>query len=425
LICSHPSNTNSELGNIKLSAFEEWASILDIPSQWGFAPVRAIAIERLGAIASPIEKIMLSRRHGLAEWLPDAYVAMCERDLALTLDEARQIPLEDVVKIAEIRQVIRGGIKSSESIRPTVLHALNAIDDPATCAGPLYGLRSTSGNGAREAKMPTTTKHVYSDGRVRRLVTEGIELLLEDDESSHKHGRDIILGAVQFSEKHRVLIIATFKLIVEKGIEIWVDDRRAAARCADVLKDLVTLLEPVYTDFSLVDPEGNFPAGRNVLVEYISDVYTSHSTENFRWDHNSNHAGFAGELFSRELVRLSAILNWWYIMTGCFDARPREYGFSGNGPAEKHLLDQHFVEIFHTLLSAVGGVIDVPAAKEQADRFFNCWANMELRDCQTPRQDHSALVQVSYPTIMAPVSADAVQGLIALRARKWSRSLSN
>jgi hypothetical protein len=86
---------------------DDWSSVLDLASKWKFESIKALAIERLAALASPIDKIVLGRRHEITEWLVDAYTAVCERSSALTLEEAKRLGLDDVVKISFLRQEIR------------------------------------------------------------------------------------------------------------------------------------------------------------------------------------------------------------------------------------------------------------------------------------------------------------------------------
>jgi len=86
---------------------DEWNSVLDLASKWKFESIKALAIEKLAVIASPIDRIVLGRRYEITEWLVDAYTAACERSSALTLEEAGRLGLEDVVKISFLRQEIR------------------------------------------------------------------------------------------------------------------------------------------------------------------------------------------------------------------------------------------------------------------------------------------------------------------------------
>ena len=47
---------------------------------------------------------MLGRRFNILEWLGDAYATVCRRNEALTIEEGKLLGIEDVIKIAAIRQ---------------------------------------------------------------------------------------------------------------------------------------------------------------------------------------------------------------------------------------------------------------------------------------------------------------------------------
>jgi hypothetical protein len=88
---------------------EEWTAVLNLAAMWKFESIKAFSIERLANLASPIDKIVLGRKHNVVEWLSGAYREVCERDGALTLEEAHRLGMEDVVRISSLRQDIRGG----------------------------------------------------------------------------------------------------------------------------------------------------------------------------------------------------------------------------------------------------------------------------------------------------------------------------
>jgi hypothetical protein len=52
---------------------------------------------------------MLARTYAVNQWVLPALTALCERALPLSLDEAQEMSLEDVILVAMIREEIRGG----------------------------------------------------------------------------------------------------------------------------------------------------------------------------------------------------------------------------------------------------------------------------------------------------------------------------
>jgi hypothetical protein len=113
---------NSEFGKVPLETFEEWSSVLHLASKWEFHVLRSLAIDRLGALASPVDKVDLGRKYEISFWLKEAYVALCERTAPLTLEEGRRISLEDVIKISQARHNVRlySSLVPAEAIQSTV-----------------------------------------------------------------------------------------------------------------------------------------------------------------------------------------------------------------------------------------------------------------------------------------------------------------
>ncbi|KDQ59052.1 hypothetical protein JAAARDRAFT_108596, partial [Jaapia argillacea MUCL 33604] len=89
------------------STFEEWSSILHLATQWGYESIRSLAIREIFPLCSPIDKIVLGREYDISDWLRDAYIAVCERREPITLEEARRLGLEEVVKISKARHELR------------------------------------------------------------------------------------------------------------------------------------------------------------------------------------------------------------------------------------------------------------------------------------------------------------------------------
>jgi hypothetical protein len=113
----------------------EWTSILTLAIQWDFQSVKTLAANRLSFIASPIEKIVLGRRFDMFEWLQDGYTAVCSRHEALTIEEGNLLGIEDVVKIAAVRQGKKGSsyTRTNNVLREVFkLHGLVPACNPGT-----------------------------------------------------------------------------------------------------------------------------------------------------------------------------------------------------------------------------------------------------------------------------------------------------
>ncbi|EKM59114.1 uncharacterized protein PHACADRAFT_249345 [Phanerochaete carnosa HHB-10118-sp] len=89
-----------------ITSVDEWTAVLHLATEWSFDDIRVLSIERLEPIASPIEKIFLSHSHSIPEWLPAAYVSLCQCPHSLTAAEIRTIQAEDVELIMSVREAM-------------------------------------------------------------------------------------------------------------------------------------------------------------------------------------------------------------------------------------------------------------------------------------------------------------------------------
>ena len=109
-----------------------------LAAQWNFQSIKTLAVNHLSAIASLVDKIVLGRRYDIIEWLENAYTAVCWRDEALTIQEGKLLGVEDVVKIAAVRQ----GKNSSSFIPGSQMNAYRKTFG-------LHGLVSVFSSGVR------------------------------------------------------------------------------------------------------------------------------------------------------------------------------------------------------------------------------------------------------------------------------------
>jgi hypothetical protein len=86
--------------------YEEWKSVLHLSSCWDFASIRGLALNNIQP-PTPHDRLLLARTYSVDHWLNPALSALCERRAPLSLDEARQMNIEDVVLVATVREDIR------------------------------------------------------------------------------------------------------------------------------------------------------------------------------------------------------------------------------------------------------------------------------------------------------------------------------
>jgi hypothetical protein len=87
-------------------SYKEWVSVLHLSTRWGFASLRKLALASIEP-PTPYERLLLARTYSIDDWVIPALSSLCERTAPLSLDEARQMKIEDVVIVATVRENIR------------------------------------------------------------------------------------------------------------------------------------------------------------------------------------------------------------------------------------------------------------------------------------------------------------------------------
>ncbi|KAI9429157.1 hypothetical protein H4582DRAFT_1777741, partial [Lactarius indigo] len=87
-------------------SYEQWKSVLHLSTRWGFASLRKLALRSIKP-PTPHDQLVLARTYSVDHWVLPTLTALCERTLPLSLDEAQQMSMEDVVLVARVREEIR------------------------------------------------------------------------------------------------------------------------------------------------------------------------------------------------------------------------------------------------------------------------------------------------------------------------------
>ena len=80
--------------------------MLHLSTRWGFASIRKWALSSIKP-PTPHDRLLLARTYSVDDWVVPALSALCERTTPLTLSEARQMDIEDVVLVSTVREDIR------------------------------------------------------------------------------------------------------------------------------------------------------------------------------------------------------------------------------------------------------------------------------------------------------------------------------
>jgi len=81
--------------------------VLHLSTRWGFSSIRKLALRSIEP-PTPHDRLLLARAYLVDDWVVPALSALCERTTPLTLSEARQMNIEDVVLVSTVREHIRG-----------------------------------------------------------------------------------------------------------------------------------------------------------------------------------------------------------------------------------------------------------------------------------------------------------------------------
>ncbi|KAI9441575.1 hypothetical protein H4582DRAFT_1768827, partial [Lactarius indigo] len=86
--------------------YEQWKSVLHLSTRWGFASLRELSLKSIKPPTSH-DQLVIARTYSVNHWILPALTALCGRSFPLSLDEARQMSMEDVILVARVREEIR------------------------------------------------------------------------------------------------------------------------------------------------------------------------------------------------------------------------------------------------------------------------------------------------------------------------------
>jgi hypothetical protein len=109
-------------------SYEEWRSVLHLSSLWGFTSLRKLTLKSIEP-PNACERLLLARKYDVDDWVLPALSALCERKLPLSLEEARQMSIEDVVVVATVREEVRDHKHSANPTRILISRRIEAAQD--------------------------------------------------------------------------------------------------------------------------------------------------------------------------------------------------------------------------------------------------------------------------------------------------------
>ncbi|KAH9032570.1 hypothetical protein EDB85DRAFT_1202161 [Lactarius pseudohatsudake] len=142
-------------------SYRQWKSVLHLSTRWGFASIRRLALKSINP-PTPHDRLILARTYTVGQWVRPALTALCERAEPLSLTEALQMRMEDVVLVAAVREDVRSrvfpidGAKVARVVEAALAGKRNE-GDSASRAGPEGGA-AKQGTGSTTAASPVGAK---------------------------------------------------------------------------------------------------------------------------------------------------------------------------------------------------------------------------------------------------------------------------
>lgn len=365
----------------RISSFSEWSSVLRLATEWSFDAIRALAIDKLEVIATPVEKINLCHAFDIPQWLQGAYVALCTRPTSLLADEIRLLKAEDAELIMSVREdTLRSGLlaprESDVSTRIAKLMAPHSEANSPPCP-------SNSPSPPSSESPPPLSETIISlldklQADVFYSVSDEIVKYVNstNDEPDASTLREVI------------------KAIWERAVTGI--DAPEAELYAHLSRKLMQGLSPAVRDLSIVGRDGRPICGGHLFLKILLDrcqdeveallpaqggneslpttatpstLRRGHTVTMTR-NHYSNFGRFIGELFKMQMLTER-------IMHACVKA-PLTPLDGVNHPNEEQ------IAFLCSLLSTAGSILDAPKARAHFDVYFSRIQRMKTSVHATP-----------------------------------------
>ena len=130
--------------------------MLHLSTRWGFASIRRLALKFIEP-PTPHDRLVLARTYEVEQWVLPALTALCERAAPLSLTEARQMRIEDVVLVATVREEVRDHVFSTMDTAKVMRFVQAAlVGKPRSGGNSAFGT-SSEGGAAKQGTSSTTS----------------------------------------------------------------------------------------------------------------------------------------------------------------------------------------------------------------------------------------------------------------------------
>ncbi|KAH9051007.1 hypothetical protein EDB83DRAFT_1360111 [Lactarius deliciosus] len=134
-------------------SYRQWKSVLHLSTRWGFASIRRLALKSINP-PTPHDRLILARTYTVDQWVQPALTALCERAEPLSLTEALQMRMEDVVLVAAVREDVRSRVLRIDGAK--VARAVEAVLAGKRNEGDSASRASPEGGAAKQGTGSTT-----------------------------------------------------------------------------------------------------------------------------------------------------------------------------------------------------------------------------------------------------------------------------
>lgn len=130
-----------------------WHDVLRLATEWKFASIRELAIDRLGPIVSDVDKVVFGHAYKVDGWVMQGYMQLVERENPITCEEGNRLGVKNLAAIAAAREEVQTTMALAERDGGIqVDRACGDADEEANCPRGINAGASNAGKIGPRAK---------------------------------------------------------------------------------------------------------------------------------------------------------------------------------------------------------------------------------------------------------------------------------
>ncbi|KAI0319569.1 hypothetical protein OF83DRAFT_1082203 [Amylostereum chailletii] len=246
-----------------ISTLKEWTAVLRLSNMWGFATLRALAVEQLERLASPVDKIILGRAYELRAWLEPAFIALGARANPLTIEEGRRLGVDDTVTVFHMRE--RQQLPSARPLtflsphRPIPTAPSPQKPQDTTFPSPLSPLSLASHPAPDDSTLPCFAVPPVISDLISSLDLDNFDATLDRVVEWANQQQD--LSSEMAALAYRYLVALTFQKAVSEDKFLGVG--------AEFCERLAEHAHPSISDHLVLEKSGRAVQGKKLVRTYI------------------------------------------------------------------------------------------------------------------------------------------------------------